>query len=180
METIPLALDENNDLTFQVVIQGAQERASSVRFVLEGDRGALHSFKGDRTEGDKVQVVVPPLKPVMGEGVRQAWLEVIAEERFFIPLRLQVDLKESVKVVAASVVVVNESKRAPQQAGASATLLTKPVQKVKSERVAEVADKPKKAELKPRKASKVTDKTASTLSEDQLRDIVKELLTSRR
>ena len=116
MEVIELNLDRENDLQFRVVVEGAGAR--SVRLLIENE-GMNLSFPG-RMNGDVVDVTVPPIKSVLGEGKYTASLEVIAEDRFFEPLRFEVDLSESIKIHEASIVKVNESKvdkRATTNAG---------------------------------------------------------------
>ena len=109
METIELKLDEQNDLSFKVVVEGSKENSVKVRLVLEDKEMSL-SFPGYAGENGTVSVDVPPLKKILAEGIYGAKLEIITEERFFEPLAFNVDLKNSIQISEASISQVNENK----------------------------------------------------------------------
>jgi len=121
METIELKLDESNDLTFKVVVQGAREADTSVRFVLEG-RGMEYTLPGKHLGAGEINVQVPSLRKVLDEGTYKGRLEVIADDRYFVPLQVNVDLKEALKVQAA---VVTEAS-VPTDSPVTATIVSKP------------------------------------------------------
>ena len=102
METIELKLDEQNDLSFKVVVEGSKENSVKVRLVLEDKEMSL-SFPGYAGENGTVSVDVPPLKNILAEGIYGAKLEIITEERFFEPLAFNVDLKNSIQISEASI-----------------------------------------------------------------------------
>ncbi len=102
MEAIEVKLDEQNELFFNVQVEGSSPGAVTVRLVCESeDFSAV--FPGSYTDEGEVRVVIPELKKNASfkEGKDyEAKLEVMVENRFFIPLKFDMTFKESVKVFA--------------------------------------------------------------------------------
>jgi len=102
MEAIEIKLDEQNELFFNVQVEGSSPGAVTVRLVCESeDFSAV--FPGSYTDEGEVRVVIPELKKNASfkEGKDyEAKLEVMVENRFFIPLKFDMTFKESVKVFA--------------------------------------------------------------------------------
>lgn len=102
MEAIEIKLDEQNELFFNVQVEGSTPGAVTVRLVCESeDFSAV--FPGSYTDEGEVRVVIPELKKNASfkEGKDySAKLEVMVENRFFIPLKFEMSFKESVKVFA--------------------------------------------------------------------------------
>ncbi len=103
MSTIDLMIDEENELTFQVQIEGTRPGSAKCRLMLESKEMAL-AFVGQST-GDEVSVTLPPLDHVLKEGTYDMTLEVVVDDRFFEPLKLQGSFEKRLKVTAESVKV---------------------------------------------------------------------------
>lgn len=105
---IDLMIDEENELTFQVNIQGTRPGNAKCRLMLES-KGMSFAFEG-QSNGDEVSVVLPPLDHVLKEGVYDMTLEVVVDDRFFEPLKLQGEFEKRLKVTAEAVTVRSKPK----------------------------------------------------------------------
>lgn len=105
---IDLMIDEENELTFQVNIQGTRPGNAKCRLMLES-KGMSLAFEGQST-GDEVSVVLPPLDHVLKEGIYDMTLEVVVDDRFFEPLKLQGEFEKRLKVTAEAVTVKTKPK----------------------------------------------------------------------
>ena len=87
MDAIDLMLDEENDLTFQLDVEGTRPGSVECRLMIEaGDMSLI--FNADRYKGEEVNVTLPPLDHVLKEGEYDMTLEVLVDDRRFIPLSL--------------------------------------------------------------------------------------------
>lgn len=102
MEAIELHLDQDNELTFKVSLEGTDQADLRYQFILEGDR-VEYGFPGSIDESGEITVIVPPLKRALNEGAFSSRLEVIVDDRIFTPLRMISQLKASVKIQAESI-----------------------------------------------------------------------------
>ena len=66
MSTIDLMIDEENELTFQVQIEGTRPGTAKCRLMLES-KNMMLAFEG-QSSGDEVSVVLPPLDHIIREG----------------------------------------------------------------------------------------------------------------
>lgn len=180
METIELKLDEQNDLSFKVVVEGSKENSVKVRLVLEDKEMSL-SFPGYAGENGTVSVDVPPLKKILAEGIYGAKLEIITEERFFEPLAFNVDLKNSIQISEASISQVNESKTAqPKQRKrkmVAASIITQNHEPRKTKRAS------KKAEPTIRESAKSIKSSSSSktdIKDANVRRILQDLINKGR
>jgi hypothetical protein len=101
-DSIELKLDENNQLFFKVQIEGTSTGPVTVRLVCEADT-LDYTFRGEYTSAGEVVVDVPALgsTKMIKEGKSYpAKLEVMIENRYFVPLKFDVIFKESLKVFA--------------------------------------------------------------------------------
>ena len=103
MSTIDLMIDEENELTFQVQIEGTRPGTANCRLMLES-KNMMLAFEG-QSSGDEVSVVLPPLDHIIREGTYDMTLEVVVDDRFFEPLKLQGAFEKRLKVTAESVTV---------------------------------------------------------------------------
>ena len=115
METIKLDLDNENEMTFNVVIEGTRPGEPLCRLMIENEDMSF-SMQGDFLPNNEVSIVVPKLKGILKEGNYDSYLEVLVDDRVFIPLELKIDFEESVKVIAES---VKKKKRKAVSAAAS-------------------------------------------------------------
>ena len=120
MTPIDLMLDNDNELRFKVNIEGTRPGTSICRLMLEND-DIHYGFKGIQTSDGEISVVIPPLKNILKEGVYNTHLEVVVDDRIFIPLEMKINFEKSVIVTAES---VSRSKR--KKLTASAVLVDSP------------------------------------------------------
>lgn len=150
LETIDLDMEESNELLFKVKVEGADPAPAKVRLVCEsGDLAFM--FNGRSAGGDGlVQFNMPVMKDKLKEGVYQARVEVLIENRYFAPVQFQVNFKKAVKVMAENVTVV------PRKAAPEVTVSAVPVVKPKAPPVAvapPVAKKPEREAPPPARES---------------------------
>jgi len=119
MDKVKLFLDQDNELRFQVQIEGSSKGETACRYLIETDdySFSLPGFYDD--EGDVV-VNIPALKTMIKEGVYSSHLEVFVDDRLFIPLEIKTEFENSVAVVAKPIVET----RKKTSVKASAKLIT--------------------------------------------------------
>lgn len=115
MEKIDLDLDNENEMTFNVVIEGTRPGEPLCRLMIENEDMSF-SMQGDFLPNNEVSIVVPPLKGILKEGNYDSYLEVLVDDRVFIPLEMEINFEQSVKVMAET---VKRKKRKPVKASAS-------------------------------------------------------------
>ena len=108
MSKINLMIDEENELTFQVQIEGTRPGTAKCRLMRESNSMSL-AFEG-QSSNDEVSVTLPPLDHILKEGVYDMTLEVVVDDRFFEPLKLQGEFEKRLKVTAESVKVKTKPK----------------------------------------------------------------------
>jgi len=157
MSKIDLLLDEENELTFQINIEGNAPGSAKCRLMLE-NKGLNLLFEAVSHQKGEISVVLPPLTHVLKEGEYDMKLEVVVDDKFFEPLTLTGNFEKNVKVTAEA--VVRKPKR--KQTNVSAAILSEdsPI-KVKNSKTAAVSIKTKPTEKKktikesPKKRKKV-------------------------
>jgi|TARA_R110000824_G_scaffold62352_6_gene165227 hypothetical protein len=161
MSTIDLMIDEENELTFQVQIEGSRPGTAKCRLMLESP-DMTFAFEGQST-GDEVSVTLPPLDHVIKEGIYDMTLEVVVDDRYFEPLKLQGAFEKRLKVTAEAVTV-----KAKPQVTTSASLV-------------EVKKKNKTAKIKVnnRSKEKVIKEEKASLSDKDIMNIIKSLTGKR-
>jgi len=131
MSNINLLLDEENEITFALTVEGTTNSPARCRLLVEKDNMTL-MFAPNYFQNDEVSVTIPPLKNIFKEGFCDLKLEVIVEDKYFNPLSLKGYLEKSVEVIAESKVVVKPR----PQATASVTQIkvnSKDTSKIKNE-----------------------------------------------
>ena len=103
MSKINLLLDEENELVFQLNVEGNSPGTAQCRLNIEGKNMDL-LFEAKSQESGEVSVVLPPLSHVLKEGDYDMSLEVIVDDKFFKPLTIIGSFEKSVKVTAEAVV----------------------------------------------------------------------------
>ena len=104
MADFEIHLDEENEFRFSVTTEGTDATAEvHSRMVIDEGRMSI-SFPGTNTGDGEVSVTVPPLAKIMTEGVYPTRLEVIVDDRIFIPIEMEASFKQSMKVMAESIV----------------------------------------------------------------------------
>ena len=103
MSAIDLLLDEENELSFQLNIEGTQPGQAVCRLAIDNsDIGLLFEGRGSRS--GEISVILPPLGHVLKEGEYDMTLEVIVDDKFFTPLTVKGNFEKSVSVTAESIV----------------------------------------------------------------------------
>ena len=103
MSAIDLLLDEENELAFQLNIEGTQPGQAVCRLAVDSpDIGLL--FEGRGLRNGEISVILPPLSHVLKEGTYDMTLEVIVDDKFFTPLTVKGNFEKSVSVTAEAVV----------------------------------------------------------------------------
>ena len=101
MSNFDLFIDDDNEIKFDVQIEGTESGSVSSKLVIETGSGFEVGFEASKVTGNEIHFVVPSMKNVLREGNTPARLEVFIDDRRFVPLDLVVGLKKSVKVEAA-------------------------------------------------------------------------------
>jgi hypothetical protein len=101
MSHFELFIDDDNEIKFDVTIEGTDSGKVSSKLVIETSSGFEVGFDATQMASDQIHFLVPSLKDILKEGTAPARLEVFIDDRRFVPLDLVVDLKKSVKVEAA-------------------------------------------------------------------------------
>lgn len=105
LETVDLDIEEANELTFRIKMEGAGTNPVKVRLVCE-DKDVSYMFNGYGTgEDGVVQFMMPQMKNKMNEGIHPARVEVLIDNRYFSPVQFQINFKKTMQVVAESMFV---------------------------------------------------------------------------
>jgi len=161
MSTIDLSLDNNNEITFQVNIEGSSPALPSCRFLIEGHEMSF-AFPGEIEKDGTVNVSVPPLEKVLREGSYKSGLEVIVDDRVFVPLEVEVNFEKSVRVTAEAV-----SRKQKSIRSASARLIGTSVRSSNKTKQQQVLIK----ESQPRDVVNVVKNSSTRDSEDTRKEV---------
>jgi hypothetical protein len=118
MSNISLYLDQDNELRFNVAIEGSKPGTPKYRLMLEG-KDFSYTFRGQQSPAGEVSFVIPALKNTLKEGSYKADLEVVIDDRHFVPLSFDALFETSVKVTAESI-----SRSAQKKVGVTASIVT--------------------------------------------------------
>ena len=167
MSDFDIYLDTDNSLAFSVDIAGAAGSSVRSQFVMEGPNGINFCFKG-RSEGKEIHVEIPTLKNMISEGKYDTRLEVIIDDRVFVPLELQTELRRAVTVEAAvktvnrtqpivTAAVINRPKIVEQAATVPVEPEPTPAEKEEPIEVKQEKPEPKKKVVAKKKAKPKTE-----------------------
>jgi len=160
MDIIDLVLDADNELLFQVTVEGTRDADTRCRLMIERDDFS-YVFNGSVDNEGKVSVVIPTLKKRISEGTYGAHLEVLVDDRIFIPLSFNAKFSQSLKVTAESV-----SRVVKPNVGASASIISSNSSN----------KKPKLSETPSKKMTKSNKKVdVSSLTKRQMRQLLEVL-----
>lgn len=125
-ETIELDLEESNDLTFKIKMEGTAMSPAKVRLVCENEDFA-YMFNGYGTgEDEVVQFTLPRMDKKLTEGNYNARVEVLVDNRYFAPLQFQINFKKTLSVVAEAIQVVKKAAKPEITVTASPVAVVKP------------------------------------------------------
>lgn len=101
MAEIDLILDEENELTFQLNVEGNRpgSGAATCRLMIEDGDLSL-GFEARKNNNDEISVVIPPLAHIIKEGKYNMSLEVVVDDKYFKPLVLEGNFEKSIVVTA--------------------------------------------------------------------------------
>ena len=168
MSNIDLLLDEENELTFALSIEGSRPATAQCRLVLERDEMSL-VFDSDNYNGEEVTVVLPPLKHVLKEGQYNMDLEVIVEDKYFKPLSLTGNFEKSIEIKAAP---ITRSKRPSLKPNAT---LSEVKVKNRSSRVSSTPERLQEVPVKIKKKQPVLEKPKTKVSDKDILAIIEAL-----
>ena len=80
MDRIDLDLDNENEMTFNVVIEGTRPGEPLCRLMIENEDMSF-SMQGDFLPNNEVAIVVPPLKGILKEGSYDSYLKEVVNVR---------------------------------------------------------------------------------------------------
>ena len=152
MSGINLLLDEENELSFQLNIEGSQPGNAICRLAIDSPGIGL-LFEAKALRHGEVNIILPPLKHVLKEGEYDMTLEVIVDDKFFTPLTIKGNFEKSVNVTAEAVV---RNKRIMPTV-TSATLLESPNRNSSATKQQTQAPAAKKAKRRKHESKKTTD-----------------------
>jgi hypothetical protein len=144
-ETLNLFIDESNELSFDLTIEGTELAKPVVRTVIEGNQFEL-MFPTDRRE-EGWTVTIPPLQEVISTGRRNLRLEVVLNNKIFTPLTLETEFSKS-QIVEARMISKKNDANPVVKAAVVRTTPKKPVVTLSESPAAEKTE-PKPVQEKP-------------------------------
>ena len=165
---IDLMLDNDNELRFKVNIEGTRPGSSVCQLMLEHE-DLQYGFKGVETPDGEISVFIPPLKTMLKEGIYDTHLEVVVDDRIFIPLEMKINFEKSVSVTAESVV---RPKR--RSVSASAVLVDSPNVKSTGKTLREIRDAKKEPASEPKSINQT-----NSVDGKQILELLKSIKQSR-
>lgn len=148
MSEVELFLDQDNELRFQVAIEGSRPGSPKYRLNFEA-KDISYSFNGQADAAGEITFNVPVMKNILKEGTYKSSLEVLIDDRYFAPLTFDAKFKQEMKVTAESV-----TRTGSKGLGVSAAIVTKPQPDVVASKPIVETAVPKTAPIVPTQASK--------------------------
>ena len=170
MQTIDLLLDDENEIVFKVTVEGSSSAKTSCRLILES-RGFSYAFPGSMDIDGEVTILIPPLDKQLSEGSDKTDLEVMIDDRVFIPISVNSEFSKSVRVVAEAVV-----KRERPRVSASARVVSRTSGGEKKSLITRSSLR-KLDEITAKDKSK---KSIDDMSESELKGMLKDIITKAR
>lgn len=100
IETIDLDVEDTNELLFKVNVEGNVSGPAHVRLVCESE-DVSYMFNGHPSGEDGVVEFTIPKMPIK-EGTYNSKIEVLIENRYFVPVNFGINFKKAVKVFVES------------------------------------------------------------------------------
>jgi hypothetical protein len=112
-EVIDVDIDESNELVFKIKIEGTQPGVAKIRLVCENN-DISYIFNGESTgEQDMVQFITPVMNKFLKEGAYHSHIEVIVDNRHFMPVDFDMNFKKTMKVQAQSMQRIDKKQKQP-------------------------------------------------------------------
>jgi len=156
MKPIDLMLDEENELRFKVNIEGSRPGKTISRLVLEAPEMSL-IFEGEQDSEGELVVIVPELGNVLKEGTYDSHLEVLVDDRIFVPLELKTKFEKSVSVTAEA--IVRTPRRKPKVNASAVLVESQPNVSVINSKTSKISE----SKERKRKDNVITDKDIQNL-----------------
>ena len=97
METIELEINETNELSYEVMIEGVDNEKIDVKFVIETEQMEI-GFNGEYKDG-KMSVEIPSLSGVIEpKTYRGKMVFLIGENKYFEPLKVNVKFVQPISI----------------------------------------------------------------------------------
>lgn len=113
METIDLNLEEQSELSFKLRVEGQSSGKVTARLYCESEQGVMHAFSGNfGGEPGTVTFKLREMHKLIEEGCYPAWVEVVVENKQFVPAEFNLNFTRPVSVQVESV-QIQEQKREP-------------------------------------------------------------------
>lgn len=118
VETVELDSDESNELTFKINVEGRISGPARVNLVCEGN-DVSYMFLGEPTgEDGNIRFKIP--KSVnLKEGTYPSHIDVLIDNKRFVPSKFNIEFKKSIEVFAEAV-SVSQRKKSQDQVSVSA------------------------------------------------------------
>jgi hypothetical protein len=128
IETVDLDVEESNELAFKIKVEGTANSPARVRLVCEGpDISYMFNGRGTNEDG-VVQFIMPKMNDKLQEGIYQARVEVLIENKYFSPVQFQINFKKTVKVVAEALFLQPRIAKPEISVSAAPIVVAKPQQ----------------------------------------------------
>ena len=125
VETIELDADESNELLFKVNIEGHVVGPAKVRLVCESD-DMSYMFPGRPSDEQGLVQFVLHKTAGLKEGTYPARVEVLVENRYFVPVSFNIEVKKTVQVFAEAVSLPKPVKRDSDVRVSAVPVIVKP------------------------------------------------------
>lgn len=163
MADFEIPIDQDNELRFAVTVEGTENADLDYRFIVEGENMS-YCMPGRPTGRGEILVYVPSLKKTIREGVYNTRLEVLVDDRVFVPLKMTAHMKESVKVTAEA--LVKPTVKVTPVVKAAVISESRPLQKEIKQAVA-----PSKVQQVTQRVVETTQKPARSVHDDETEEI---------
>lgn len=110
LETIDLDIDDSSELLFKVKIEGTEGQAK-VRLVCESNDVDFMFSGSPLGHDDAIKFDVPSMKSKLKEGLYKSKVEVLVDNKYFVPVEFNINFKKTVQVVAESFQVLNKQEK---------------------------------------------------------------------
>jgi hypothetical protein len=151
-DLVQLNLDDDNELIFKVIVEGTSSEPAKVRLVCDAVKTS-YMFNGKPTDDGHVRFLVPMLEGIEEGEVCNGRIEVLVENRFFVPVQFDIEFRRRYKVIPESLVV----KRAPEpnlKVSASQVNYASPMTIIQQEQKSVVKKIVEEEKREPEKAAK--------------------------
>jgi len=170
METIDLDLEETNELSFKLRIEGETSGAVIARLYCESPDGVMHAFLGN-FQGDPgtVSFKLAGTNRFLNEGLHPAWVEVVVENKQFVPAKFNINFKKEISVQFESLQEVK--KAAPVSVSAVS------VKKTVSTPTKPISHTPASATKTSPLREHIAKKTATGIADQEMEEVARSVMS---